>query len=51
MATSGEKKWPRMGRSRWPLTVKGRLQILYRRLEVDAATAAVREAMRRRMIE
>jgi hypothetical protein len=22
MATSGEKRWPRMGRNRWPLTIE-----------------------------
>jgi hypothetical protein len=27
MATSGEKKWPPMGRNRWPLTSGSRLDL------------------------
>ena len=32
-------------------TVKSRLQVLYRHLEVETPTAVVREAMRRQLIE
>jgi hypothetical protein len=37
MATSGEKKWPRMGRNRWPLTAVAARQHTRRDLAARAS--------------
>jgi hypothetical protein len=39
MATSGEKRWPQLGRTRWPLTVRGQ-NVLPRPVSTRPAASA-----------